>query len=481
MDGILPTMFLIEPDLSVKLNDDLLTSAEQTSANPQTIVYKIKPAAVWDDGTAISADDFIYAWQTRNAKDCKTCEAASSAGYDQMKSVVGSDGGKTVTVVYETPFADWKQPFDNLYPAHIAKQHGDLGASWKWFNENQSTFSGGPYKISEYNKDVSITEVPNPKWYGKVKPSLDKLVFRIITDQAQEIPALQNNEVQAIYPQPNLDIVNQAKAIPNVQVQLGKGLQWEHFDLNLKNKFLADKTLRQAIFTTVNRQDIIDKSVGQFVPGLKPLNSHNFVPGQKGYVDVVSSTGVGNGDLAKAKKLLTDAGYKYDGTTLKTATGEAVTLRMSYSTGNTLRKGTSELFQNQMAALGIKVDVLPVPLGTTLGKGDYDVIIFAWVASPFSFQGALQLWKSDSSSNFNKWANPQSDALLKDAGGQTDEKKAIDTLNQANQLLANDFVVLPLFQKPTFLAVQKQYVNIRDNATNVGPPYNCQAWGIRAT
>ena len=49
--------------------------------------------------------------------------------------------------------------------------------------------------------------MPNPKWYGKTKPSLDKLIFRIITDQTQEPTALQNNEVQAIYPQPNADLV----------------------------------------------------------------------------------------------------------------------------------------------------------------------------------------------------------------------------------------------------------------------------------
>jgi peptide/nickel transport system substrate-binding protein len=482
LDSILPSPYLAFPDLTYKINDDLLASADVTSTSPQTIVYKIRSEAVWDDGTPISADDFIYAWQTRNGKDCKTCSAANNAGYDQMKSVTGSDGGKTVTVVYDTPFTDWKQPFEYLYPAHLAKQHGDLGASFKWLDETVPTWSGGPYKISEYNKDVSLTQVPNPKWYGKVKPSLDKLIFRIITDQNQTLPALQNNEVQAIYPQPNLDIVNQTKTIPNVQYNLGKGLQWEHFDLQTKNKFLADKTLRQAIFTAVNRQDIIDKSVGQFIPGLKPLNNHNFVPGQDGYKDTVTSTGVGNGDITKARKLLTDAGYTYEGTTLKTSKGEAVTLRISYTTGNTLRKATSEQFQNQMTALGVKVDVVPVTsLGKTLTSGDYDVIIYAWVGTPSVFSGALQLWLSTSDSNYNKWVNPQSDGLLRDAASQTDVKKAIDALNQSDQLLSNDFVVLPLFQKPTFLATYKQYANIRDNATSAGPPYNTQSWGIRAT
>src|SRR5262245_29582818 len=204
LDGVLPQgPFINTPDLKPTLNTDLMVSVEQTSTSPQTIVYKIQPNAVWSDGTPINADDFIYAWKTQNGVDCKDCAAASTSGYDQMQSVTGSDGGKTVTVVYKTSYADFKGPFGPLYPAHIAAQHGDLAASWKWFNENVPNYSGGPFIISDYQKDTSVTETPNPKWYGKTKSKLDKLVFRIITDQHQEVPALQNNEVQVIYPQPN--------------------------------------------------------------------------------------------------------------------------------------------------------------------------------------------------------------------------------------------------------------------------------------
>jgi peptide/nickel transport system substrate-binding protein len=45
-------------------------------------------------------------------------------------------------------------------------------------------------------------------------------------------------------------------------------------------------------------------------------------------------------------------------------------------------------------------------------------------------------------------------------------------------LLTQDAYVLPLFQKPTFLAAYSNIVNLRDNATSVGPPYNVQDWGL---
>ena len=483
VNGVLPSVFIAYPDLEPHLNPDLMVSAEQTSAAPQTLVYKIRPEAVWDDGTPITADDFIYNWQTNNGKDCTACASASTAGYEHVASVTGSDNGKTVTVVMATPYTDWRQMFGPFYPSHIAKQHGDLAASWKWFNENQPTYSGGPYKITEYQKDVSVTETANPRWYGKTKPSLEKLVFRIITEQSQAVPALQNNEVQAIYPQPNADIVSQVKAIPNVQFTLGKGLVWEHFDMNLKNEFLADKALRLAMFTATNTKDIIAKTIGQFAPNSVPLGSHNFMPGQPGYVDQVTPTGQGTGDLEKAKKVLTDAGYTGVGTELKTRDGRAVpALRVRYTAGNVLRQQTCELFQAQMKALGITITVEPTQtLGPTLTSGDFDVILYAWVGTPFPFQGAIQLWGSESESNYAKWVNKDSDTAIQEAAAQTDPAKANELLNKSGALLAGDAVVLPLFQKPTFLAVYSQYANVRDNATNQGPTYNVEAWGLRAS
>ena len=45
MNGLVPSPFIYNPDVSVTMNTDLVTSAEQTSATPQTVVYKINPNA----------------------------------------------------------------------------------------------------------------------------------------------------------------------------------------------------------------------------------------------------------------------------------------------------------------------------------------------------------------------------------------------------------------------------------------------------
>ena len=478
--GVVPRVHHYYPDLSVQVNKELMESVEITSKDPMTVTYKIKKEAVWNDGTAISADDFIYAWQTQNGRDCKDCKAASTAGTSQIKSVTGSDGGKTVTVIFSDPYPDWQALFSPLYPAHIAKQHGTLAESFTWLEVNVPTYSGGPYKIEKYEPNFALTLVPNDKYWG-TKPTLQKVVFRIITKDSELIPAMRNLEINAFSPIPTADLVAQAKEITDAHWYLGKNLSWEHFDFNLKNPFLADKALRLAMFTAIDRKAIIDKTVGQYAPGTQPFGNHNFVPAMKAYRDLITPTGQGSGDIEKAKKILTDAGYKIEGGKLITPKGETVPpLRMRYTTGNQLRKDSCELFASMVKQLGVDIQVIQTDnLGGTLSTGDFDVMIFAWVNSPLRIGGAKQLWRSDSSSNYGKWSNPESDKFLDEAARTVgDDAKAFDLINKANELMVADAYVLPLFQRETFLVVNKQYTNLRPNPTNHGPVYNIGVWGL---
>ena len=486
-DGILPGAYLAGSDLKPFLNTDLMESATQTKDNPQTLVYKIKPNAVWSDGEPINFDDFQYLTDVSDGTHCPKCGAASSSGYNAIDSMTSSDNGKTITVVMKTPFADWQSMFGALLPAHIAKQHGDDGSaaglneSFQWFDKNVPNWSGGPMMITNYKKDTSVTEEPNPKWYGATKSSLDQLIFRIITDQTQEPTALQNNEVTAIYPQPNADMVSQTDQIQGINTYLGKGLVWEHFDFNEKNKFLSDKSLRTAIFTAINRQDVIDRTIGQFVPNASPLGNHMYVPGQPGYQDNVTSTGQGSGDVAKAKDILTQAGYTGVGTDLKTKAGESVTFRCTYSEGNSNRQTECETVQNTLKQLGITITLKTTTDLSELGTGDFDMIVFAWVGTPFVVAGAQQIYELKGGADYGFNDDPAAEKLINEAAVSTDQATVQSKLNDADKLIVADAYSLPLYQKPTFLAAYSNIVNLRDNATSSGPPVNVQDWGIKAS
>ena len=490
LKGVLPYTFVTLPDLNVGLNKDMLVSAEQTSTDPQTIVYKIKTEAAWDDGTPISADDFVFNWKVQNGKDCPDCEPALTTGYDQLASVVGSDGGKTVTATFAKPYTDWQNLWSSgapLYPAHIGAKQGDvntpagLKAATDYFAATVPNYTGGPYKVEKWDPNVALTTVPNPKWYGATKPKLDRVIFRVITDATQEPTALQNNEVQVIYPQPQVDLVQQVQNIPGVQQTQGLGLTWEHFDFNMTNPFLAAKPLREALYTAVNRQEIIDKTVGQFNKDVKPLNSHGFVSNQPGFEDTAGGSGQGSGDIEKAKKILTDAGYKGVGTALVAPDGQAVPpLRIRYTVGNAIRQSQCELFAQYAKQLGVTVTIQPTDaLGKTLSSTDFDVIVYAFVSSPFPFANAQQSFVTSQGGNYGKYSNPEVDRLLNEAAASTNVDEARKKLNDADKLIWADAFMLPLYQKPTFIALRNNVGNVRNNSSLDGPPYNVLEWGLR--
>jgi peptide/nickel transport system substrate-binding protein len=250
--NMFPQAFHAQPDFTVKMDDAFLDSAEQTSDDPQTIVYKIKQEAVWSDDTPITADDFIFFWKNQNGT-IKDNDVASTTGYDQIQSVEGSDNGKTVTVVFKTPFADWKSLFGvsgGLLPSHyVEKQPG------KWntgLDKNPEKIpSGGWMKVDNYTQGQSLTLVRNDKYWGP-KAHLDSIVFRFLPESTTQPAALQNNEVDLIYPQPQLDQVQQVKALPDVKSEINFGLSFEHFDFNFKTPGLDDIAVRKAIATGVN-------------------------------------------------------------------------------------------------------------------------------------------------------------------------------------------------------------------------------------
>jgi peptide/nickel transport system substrate-binding protein len=487
LNGVLPSAFIFYPDNTTHLNTDLMVSAEVTSKSPQTVVMKIQPNAAWDDGTPISADDFIYAWKTLNNKDCPDCDAAGTTGYDQMKSVTGSDNGKTVTIVFDTSFPDWQTLFTGLYPAHIATKFGNDGTAtglkkaWETFKTTQINFSGAAYKISDYQKDVSITLVPNDKFYGKTKAQLDKVIFRVIQDQAQQVPALKNKEVNLLQSQPSQAIVDQVRQIQGVDFAVTPGVAWEHVTVNMKNKFLADPALRKAIFTAINRKEVITKTLS-FFDKAAPLGNHMLLPSQPGYKDNVTQFGYGDGKIDAAKKILTDAGYTVDPSGLKTKSGEAVApLRFVYTKGNTPRQNAVELMQNQLKPLGITIKIDPTEsLGDSLDNHDFDLIIFAFVGGP-ALTANIDLWKTNGGGNYPGYSDPKADEVLKQVATEFDPAKAADLLNQVDVMVSEAAADLPLFQKPNFLAVSHDFVNIRPNGTQFTSTYNIQEWASRAT
>ncbi|MEU4806263.1 ABC transporter family substrate-binding protein [Actinosynnema sp. NPDC023587] len=485
-----PGAFVSLPDLkTIELNDDLLVSAEQTSESPQTLVYRINPAAVWNDGTPITAADFDYVRRASDPRTCPTCEVASTMGYENMASLTGTDDGRTVTVVFDKPYGDWKSLFGPILPAHVARKLGDDGTPEglaKSFNEGfryQDSFpdwSGGPFMFASWETNQAATLVPNPKWWGK-PVTLERLVFRVVTDTSQEVPALQNDEVQIINPDPQVDLLRNVQALGDVKYQLVQGLRKQMVLPNLNNPSMQDPVLRRALFTAVDVEQTIGKTVGQFSSDATPLRNRIYVPQQPGYQDNLGT--LGTGDLAKATSILTDAGYRIEDGKLIDPRGTPVpTLTMRYIQNNQVLQTVCQLFADTAKKLGVTVDVQTTDsIGATVthqaGK-DFDLFAMGWIGQTFVASQYSQAFKTKAGLNFGGYSNPVVDDLLAKALGATDESKVAEYLNGVDAQLTEDAYILPLYQVPDLLAYKANLVNVRANGTYYGPPYNAGEWGI---
>lgn len=474
--NVYPQAFRALPNFEVVIDKNLLDSAEQTKESPQTIVYKIKKEAIWSDGTPISADDFIYNWQSQNGTDT-TLDIASQTGYEDIESVTGSDGGKTATVVFKKPFADWKSLFTNMLPAHIMKT---IPGGWNTGLANPPAWSGGPFKIASYTKDQSLTLVPNEKYWGP-KPNLDSIVVRFGITAANVPQALQNNEVDLAYPQPQIDLVQKIKAIPGIKSQLNYGLSYEHIDFNFKNEFLALKEVRQAIAYGLDRDDLVRKTVQQFDARGKRLDNRIWLTGQPEYE--AHGQEYHKRDVAKATAALEKAGFTKGQDEIYTKGGKRLSLRISTTGGNALREQTEQLIQAQLKDVGIDITIANVPGSAVFDEidaGNFDIALFAWVGTPFTVSSTKSIFSSGGGQNYGKYDNPKIGELFDKAIGTADRDETVKLSQEIDTIIWADLATIPLYAKPTYLPYRDTYANITDNSTTEGPLWNATIWGKKA-
>lgn len=488
MSSVLPYTFSVGPDFVSTLNSDLLSSAERP--DPGTLVYTLNPKATWSDGTPVSADDFIYNWRVRNGRDCPDC-ATDPAGYENITGITSGttpDGKPTVIVSFGAPYPEWQTLFASsapLYPAHVVAQIGDLStpsglkASSDWFSSTTPDYSAGPLAVQARQPGTPIVLARNPGWYGR-PARLDRVVLTVAQGEAAQLSALRDGRVQVIAPSVQAGLPVQVSDIAGVVSYEGTSMGWERIDLNLRTPALQDAALRQALFGAIDLDRARAIGAEQF-GRVEPIGSHNFVPGQPGFRDVLAGSGQGSGDVEAARRILTEAGYTGIGSALVAPGGRRVpALRAVYPRYAAARRQLASYLADIGSELG--VTIMPSEsdsLAGTLSGGEFDLMLYGWSNPPAVVANALQSWGTGGESNYGGYSNPEVDRLLAAAAGSVDVAGANDLLNQADEVMTRDAVVLPLYRRPSLLAVRDNVANVRDNPV-VGPFYNVADWGVRS-
>ena len=474
-------LYIQKPDFTIV--PDMAQSASLVKSKPETIAVKIKKQAVWSDGVPVTAADFIYTWKQQvNPKN----DVAGRSGWDSIKAVkVTGGGGKNFNVVFSKPFAPWKVLFLNsLYPAHALNGQPDFNNVWLTNTNNPKNgkpISDGPFVMTNYTKGQSMTFVKNDKWWGPHKPYLNKVVFVFRTNTDTEIQAIRGGEVDAIYPQPQLQHVD-LKSTPGLKIESNAGTTLEHIDFNEQLKggapLLRAPWFRQALAFAINRQQVIKQVYAKFNPMQQVLQNLTYGNSQKGlYVPhfqryVYSPTKVAN--IMKAHNC------NKGGDGIYVCNGQMATVKYGTTTGNKLRELVQEIVQAQAKAAGIQfvTDNDPSSLFfPRVSDGRYQLAMFAWVGTGDPF-GQTDIYGIGGGSNWKGYNSVKVTNLFKSSDAELNPTKRAALVNAADANMALNLPTLPIVQKPTFLVFKTKIHGIRDNSTVQGPTDNMQDWWV---
>ena len=258
------------------------------STKPQTVVYILNPKAVWSDGVPITAKDFIYAWtQQRGDPTSDPTSVASTAGYRDIKSIKGSNKGRTVTVVFRTPFADWEMLFSDLLPAHIMEKTG-WNPACKTVDP-AIDLSGGPFRIAKVTAQ-SVVLRSNPRWFG-TKPNVRRITVDIAADATQLAQWVRTNKVQVALPgELTPAFLDQMTSLPGVQSQIALSGTILEMEMASGPDSRLTPDMRLAIALSVDRQALTTRQANWALSSVQVAASHIYAQGQSGYQPTPSTT-----------------------------------------------------------------------------------------------------------------------------------------------------------------------------------------------
>lgn len=497
LNQVLRGFWYFAPDGTIAPDTEFGTY-EKTSDSPLTVKYTFNEDATWSDGEAIDCDDAVLAWLANSGVTGEGgFSTASSAGYEDQQKPQCADGDKEFTVVYDTPFADWSALYGSgMLPAHIVEQQSGvadliaaadaptdaaLKPAIEFYNTGWNLNPGevktdimpssGPYAITAWQAQQSLTLTANPEWWGTA-PKAKTVVLRYIPGDAQA-QALQNGEINAMDPQPQVELVNQLKAAGDaVRYETADQYTFEHFDFNFKGEF-ADRNLREAFTKCMPRQQIVDNLVKPTNENAEILESRFAFPFEERYSEFKGQAGdeYQATDIPGAKALVEAAG--------KTGMEVRVGWRKDPENLNKRRADTVALLQASCNQAGFKV----VDAGTNdffeaaLPQGNFDVAMFAWAGSPL-VTGSNGIYTTTGESNFGKYTNPEVDKIFTDLAQETDPDAQNQLLLQADQKLWEDLVTVPLFAFPGLVATSPDAEGVEYNATQADLSWNAYNWSL---
>jgi peptide/nickel transport system substrate-binding protein len=486
------------------------------SEQPLTVTYTVNADVHWSDGVAVDAADLLLAWaagtthRTGGAADDEGLPATRwgtgagpGRGLDLVSQVpeIGDDG-RSITLVYDSPVADWESAFDVLpVAAHgvVALGHpdeaGDPDAAkdalitavqdddldWlapvsRAFREDyvldgdlpdEAAITNGAYLIEDAADGAHVALRANPDFRWGPSARIERLLVTAIPDAAARVAAVSSGEADIAAAPATADLVALGAEAGSA---VGIGTSFEHLDLQTAGGGAFDpatyggdeaaaRAVRAAFLATVPRAALR----AAFVPAAPARDSAVRPP-----APAVPLEGAGDAETDTATPTDPSTPTATPGGTSTTAAEAAPdiavatallaeanapnpTVRLLAPAGDPRRAAAFAEIAASAALAGITVvDVSRADWASALAAapGEYDAALFAWDADPSAPVALAAGVDTAGARNVYGWSDETIDGLVARAATETDAAARRATLDDLDDAVAEQAWTLPLFDIP---------------------------------
>ena len=442
---------LFTRDSEGKMIPDLV---DNLTISPDKKNYTIKlKTAVFHDGSALTADDVVFTFNTIVNPEYKSPLKEKFTGISLAKN-----DEQTITFSLREAYRDFPRLLDfGIMPAN---DWASVYPGTATLTElNIKPIGSGPYRFKNLvkSKDGTIrsyTLIKNDNYY-KQSANLEEIIFKFFPSSEEMISALNNGQLNGLnfITTNKSDLIIAKNSLDYHQIATPE-LTAVFFNLNSKD-IISDKKIRQALSLAIDQTSITKDSVGIFgiasetlLPSFSPGNDNLF-----------------RFDQAKATSLLTEAGWQKRTLTeqevetakadpklselVRVGAGEwwfkaDKPLIISLSSPENLKTVAEKVLEN-WKNINIKTEL------TVKSNSDFEKDVLtdkkfetALYAMTIKSGDPYSLWQKNSSTNISNWENPKVDKALEEAR-LGDEQLATTNYHYFLVQATEDMPATPLF------------------------------------
>ena len=418
-----------------------LAESWDISEDGTVYTFHLHDGVKFHDGTTFDAEDVKFSLDRALAEDSANAQKALFAGITDVTVV----DPLTVKVTLAAP--------NGSFLFNMAWGDAGIVAPESIEGIKQKPVGTGAFAFGSWVQGDKIVLEKNADYWG-TPAKLDEVTFKFISDPTAAFAAVMAEDVDVFVAFPAPENLPMFEADPRFQVLVGSTEGETILSTNNKKPPFDNKLVREAVAHAIDRQALIDGAM--FGYGT-PIGTH-FAPHNPAYVDLTAQSAY---DPALSKKLLAEAGLP---------DGFETTLHLpppSYA-----RRG-GEIIAAQLAAVGIKAQIINVEwaqwLETVFKGKDFGLTIV-------SHTEPMDIGIYARPEYYFQYDNPAFQDLMKTLSVTADPDKRTAMLQEAQKIIADDYVNGYLFQLPALTVAKAGVQGLWSNAPTQATDMTAVSW-----